>query len=211
MGLEDRLLCVATEVASGCHADIGTDHALLPLYLLNNGLCEKVVVSEMSPNAYLVARQALWGRPAQVFQGDGLEPFEGIQMDSLSLCGLGGSKIREILRAYPERVPDRVIVQANRDSHKVRRWGTEAGFHLIREQLAQGHWLYEILTFHRGTGPDPAYQDLEEELGFYFGPHFLGSANPILKEELHRRKSLQKKHPRNRQLQRIERALELLS
>ena len=207
--MEERLLCVTTEVAPGCHADIGTDHALLPLYLLNNGLCEKVVVTEKSPHAYSIARQALWGRQAQVLQGDGLEPLESLRVDSLSLCGMGGSNICAILEAYPDRVPDIVITQANRDSQKARRWGRAAGFHLVKEQLAEGWSLYEILTFHRKTGPDPAYNDLEEELAFYFGPHLLGSANPLLKKELDRRKSLQKKHPRNRQLQRIDRALEL--
>ena len=66
MALDERLMCVTTEVSSDCHADIGTDHALLPLYLLNNGLCSKVVATEKSPNALRVARQALWGRNAEV-------------------------------------------------------------------------------------------------------------------------------------------------
>ena len=97
MSLEDRLLYVTTEVAPGCHADIGTDHALLPLYLLNHGICCEVIVTEKSPHAYRVARQALWGREAEVLLGDGMEPLEGRKVDSLSLCGMGGTNICEIL------------------------------------------------------------------------------------------------------------------
>ena len=210
MALDERLMCVTTEVSSDCHADIGTDHALLPLYLLNNGLCSKVVATEKSPNALRVARQALWGRNAEVLLGDGLEPLEGLEFGSLSICGMGGSNICEILEAHPDRVPDILVVQANRDSHKVRRWAYTAGMHLAREQLSQGRWLYEILTFHRAEGGDPAYRDVEQELGFDFGPHLLKSAHPLLKEGLLRRQSLQHDHPRNEELQRVRRALEFL-
>jgi tRNA (adenine22-N1)-methyltransferase len=210
MSLEGRLMCVTTEVASDCHADIGTDHALLPLYLLNNGLCAEVVVTEKSPNAYRVARQALWGRQAEVLLGDGLEPLQDRRLGSLSICGMGGSNICEILDAHPTTVPDIVISQANRDSHKVRRWGHSAGFHLVNEQMASGRWLYEILTFHRRLGHDPAYEGIDQELAFHFGPHLLRSGNPLLTEELLRREGLQTEHPRNRELQRVRQALKFV-
>lgn len=200
-------MCVTTEVSSGCHADIGTDHALLPLYLLNNQLCSKVVATEKSPNAYRVARQALWGRNAEVLQGDGLEPLKGLEVESLSICGMGGSNICEILADHPEQIPDIVVVQANRDSHKVRRWAYESGFHLIREQLAQGRWMYEILTFWRRPGEDPAYAEMDLELGFHFGPNLLCARHPLLKQELLRKRELQQEHPKNAELERVKLAL----
>ncbi len=210
MALDERLMCVTTEVSSECHADIGTDHALLPLYLLNNGLCTRVLATEKSPNALRVAKQALWGRNAEVLLGDGLEPLGGLEFGSLSICGMGGSNICEILEAHPDRVPDILVVQANRDSHKVRRWAWSAGMHLVREQLSQGRWLYEILTFHRCGGADPAYHGVEHELGFHFGPRLLKSADPLLKKELLRREELQQDHPRNEELQRVRQGLEFL-
>ncbi|MCA9781310.1 MAG: SAM-dependent methyltransferase [Candidatus Eremiobacteraeota bacterium] len=207
MALDERLMCVTTEVSPDCHADIGTDHALLPLYLLNNGICSKVVATEKSPNALRVAKQALWGRNAEVVLGDGLEPLGEIEFGSLSICGMGGSNICEILEAHPDRVPDILVVQANRDTHKVRRWAVRSGFHLVREQLAQGRWLYEILTFRRRERADPAYQDVDHELGFHFGPHLIKSRHALLKEELLRRRELQEDHPANVELQRVTRAL----
>lgn len=209
MSLEERLKCVTTEVDARCHADIGTDHALLPLYLLNNGLCRMVVATEKSPNALRVARQALWGRQAEVLLGDGLEPLAGHQPGSLSICGMGGSNIVEILQAYPDRVPPILVIQANRDSHKVRRWGYETGYHLVREQLAPGRYLYEVLTFHRSEGADPAYREMDLELAFFFGPHLLKSGHPLLKEELLRRRSVLTDHPKNAELSRVKRALEI--
>lgn len=207
LALDARLRCVTTEVSPDCHADIGTDHALLPLYLLNHQICSRVIATERSPRAFRVARQALWGRGAEVLLGEGLAPLEGFEVRSLSICGMGGSNICEILRAHPEFVPDTLVLQANRDAHKVRRWAFASGFHLIREQLAEGFQLFEILTFHRRSGEDPAYLGLDRELGFHFGPHLLRSKDTRLEKELQRRRALQHDHPKNRELQRIRQAL----
>lgn len=210
MSLDDRLLKVTTEVSPGCHLDVGTDHALLPLYLLNHQLCEKVIATEISPGPLHVAKQALWGRAADVRLGDGLEPVDKGEADSLSICGMGGSNAVEILEAAPSKVPPRVVIQVNRDSHKVRRWAREAGFHLLREQMTKGTWTYEILTFQKAGGEDRAYQGLDPELAFHFGPHLLKEKHPLLKEELQRRKAYHREHPRNQELQRIKAALEYL-
>lgn len=206
--LEDRLLKVCTEVSADCHADIGSDHALLPLYLLNNKISRRLLVTEKSPNAFRVARQALWGRQAEVFLGDGMEPLAGFEFGSVSLCGMGGSTICEILQARPELLPDTVISQANRDSHKVRRWAYRSGYHLVREQLAQGRYLYEILTFRKASGIDPAYQNIEPELAFHFGPHLLRQGAPLYVAELEQRFARQNSHPENRERVRLMKALQ---
>ena len=120
MSLDPRLLRVSTEIPYGIHADVGTDHALLPIYLLNHKICEKVIATEKSHSAYRVSKQALWGKQAESRLGDGLAPLFAGEATSLSLCGMGGNLICEILEAEPDKVPDVVVVQANRDSHKVR-------------------------------------------------------------------------------------------
>lgn len=208
--LEDRLLRVATEVEGGCHLDIGTDHAQLPLHLLNHHLCTRVIATEKSDKAYQVARQALWGRAAEVRLGDGLEPIGFGEGDSLSLCGLGGSVIVKILQAEPAKIPPLLIVQANRDTHRVRRWARSGGYHLHKEQKVKGFWSYEILTFRRAPGPDPAYARVPEDLGLWFGPHLLAGRHPLLLEELQLRRHRHHDHPDNDDLRRIKAALEFL-
>lgn len=210
--LEDRLLFVTTEVAGDCHCDVGTDHALLPLYLLSHKLCRKIIATEKREGPYRVARQALWGREADVRLGDGLTPLEPGEAQSVSLCGMGGSLIVEILEAQPERIPPIVIVQANRDSHKVRRWARRSGYHLKKEQLARGHWLYEVLTFSKApmSDDDLAYAGIPEELAFHFGPLLLKEKHPLLRADLANRKAHHREHPQNLELQRIKRALSLM-
>ena len=211
MSLEDRLLLAAGEVSAGCHGDVGTDHAQLPLYLLSHRLCEKVIATEKSESAYLVAKQALWGRrDAEVRLGDGLTPFGEGELQSVSLCGMGGSLVEEILLADPGKVPDIVITQANRDNFKIRRWARDAGFHLVKEQMAQGHWVYEILTFHRAKGEDPAYDGISEELALFYGPRLLKARHPLLISDLKRRLGYLPEHPRNEELRRVKEALKIV-
>ena len=149
----------------------------------------------------------LWGRQAESRLGDGLGPLLVGEVTSLSLCGMGGNLICEILEAEPEKVPDVVVVQANRDSHKVRMWAQRAGFHLVREQMVSGRWAYQILTLHRCEGPDPAYANVDLELSYYFGPRLLKDRDPVLLGELARRLARHREHPENRDLQRVKAAL----
>ena len=208
--IDERLRMVSTEVVNGCHGDVGTDHAQLPLYLLNHKLVKKVVATEKSEGPMLVARQALWGREADVRLGDGLQPFQPGELQSLSLCGMGGSLIVEILEAHPGGIPDRAVVQANRDSWKVRKWALSTGFHLLKEQMAQGHWVYEILTFQRVPGEDPAYQQVPTELALHFGPRLLKQKHPLLLSELQRKLGYLKPHSRNQERNRIVDAMNFL-
>ena len=208
--LDARLLAVASEIPSGCHADVGSDHAKLPLYLLEHKICHKVVVTEKSPSAFQVARQALWGREAEVRLGDGLEPLAAGEVDSVSLCGMGGALIAKILSKVPEKVPPVVVAQANRDSYKVRHWAAEFGFHAVKEQLIQGSRVFEVLSFRRRPGADPAYDGIPLELGLHFGPLLIQGRHPLLNQELERRLALYKEHPSNRDLLRIKQCLNLL-
>lgn len=204
-------MLTSTEVSDQCHGDVGTDHALLPIYLLNHQLCQKVIATEKSESACLVAKQALWGRRnAEVRLGDGLQPFQPGELQSVSLCGMGGSLIVEILESSPERIPDIIVTQANRDNHKIRSWARSHNFHLAREQMAQGHWVYEILTLHRKSGQDPSYRDVPEELAQHYGPLLLKERHPLLISDLERRLGYLPEHPKNLELKRVKEALAFL-
>lgn len=208
--VEDRLLMVSTEVSSECHADIGTDHALLPIYLLTHGLCRFVIATEKSSSAFRIAKRALWGKSAEVRLGDGLCVLEPGEVQSVSICGLGGTLIADILSRDEALIPARVVVQANRDSWKLRRWGLRSGFHLVREQLAEGHWLYEILTFQKTSGPDPAYSDVPLDLAVHFGPHLLKERHPLREQDLRQRERYLAGQPRREDIQRVNSALNFL-
>ncbi|MCV4600236.1 class I SAM-dependent methyltransferase, partial [Escherichia coli] len=88
---------VAEQIWARIHADIGSDHALLPKYLLQTGRVERVIAVEKSAAPYERSRRALEGLRAEVRLGDGLGPLGGGEADSLSLSGMGAQRMVGIL------------------------------------------------------------------------------------------------------------------
>ena len=76
--LDDRLKAVADLVLPGkTAADIGTDHNYLPVFLVQNNICEHVIASDRADGPYrnaasLVKRLALEDK-IKVRLGEGLE------------------------------------------------------------------------------------------------------------------------------------------
>lgn len=204
--LEPRLLAVASEISAGPHADIGADHAYLLLHLLETGRCQKVIAVEKSRPAYYIAKTNL-GYRGEARMGDGFACLEVGEVASVSLCGLGGSRIASILEKEPEKVPDLVVVQANRDSVFVRQWAKNSGFHLVTEQMVVGHWNYSVLTFRRRDGADPAYDGLCEDLALRFGPHLLAERHELLKANVLKEWSRFRNYPTSQEKSLYQRAI----
>ena len=182
--LDQRLAAVA-ELASGpTVADIGTDHALLPRYLLENGLARRVIAIEKNEEPARVAREALRGYEAELRVGDGFEVLNPGEVDCATLCGLGGWLIASLLCRTPDKVPSRLVLQANRDTPLLRVWAAESGYHLIDERMVAGFWNFSILSLARRPGPDPIYEGLPRELANEFGPHLLKQRHPLLHRDV---------------------------
>ena len=209
--MDSRLLAVAELIRASVHADIGTDHGLLPIYLLESRRVERVVVVEKHEGPYDRASRALEGYPAKVLRGDGFEPLDELELDSASICGMGGHLITRILNRRPETLPDRLFIQANRNSELVRSWALENGFHIDCEKLIPGYWNYPILGLARAPGRDPAYEGIPLELGLLYGPLLLKQREPLLLAELKERRDYFASKQASKELSRIEQALELLS
>lgn len=185
--LDARLLAVASLVAGPVVADIGTDHGLLPRYLLEQGIAQRVIAVEKSEGPWEVARQALESYEAEVRLGDGFSPLEPGEVDCACICGMGAWLITSLLSRDPKKVPPRLVLQANRDTPLLRVWARESGFHLVDEAMAEGFWNYSVLALERREGPDPAYQGLPLDLAQEFGPHLLRARHPLLCDEVNER------------------------
>lgn len=184
IALDQRLAAVASLVSGPCVADIGTDHALLPRFLLDSGIAQRVIAVEKHDAPAEVARQALRGYEAEVRLGDGFDVIGVNELDCATLCGLGGWLMVSLLCRYPERLPPRLVLQANRDTPLLRVWAAQSGYHLESEMMVSGHWNFVILSLVRAQGPDPAYLGMPRELANEFGPHLLRQRHPLLRQEI---------------------------
>lgn len=181
--LEPRLLAVAQEIQAQTHADIGSDHALLPRYLLATGRVQRVIAVEKNQGPWENSRRALQDLNAEVRLGDGLGALRAGEADSLSLSGMGAKRMVRILSAHPANMPLRVVVQPNDSAEPLRRWALDVGLGLLNEQMVEGFWRYTILSF--GVGDSATYGDLPIEIALRFGPILLKQKHPLLKADLH--------------------------
>jgi len=102
----ERLQAIAEFVSQGSVlADIGSDHAYLPIRLYREGRCKKYILTDIKPGPLEKTRasinKALGGIPQEfsLRMGDGLEPISKGEADVCVIAGMGGESIIDILAA----------------------------------------------------------------------------------------------------------------
>ena len=118
MHLDKRLQAVAALVPEGVSlADIGTDHAYLPVWLWEQGRITRAVAGDIAAGPCRAARNtvAMYGAAGaiEVRQGSGLEVLTPGEVECIAICGMGGSTIISILEASMEIAKDaqRLVLQ----------------------------------------------------------------------------------------------------
>jgi tRNA (adenine22-N1)-methyltransferase len=157
--LGPRLNCIASLIGYKARlADIGTDHAYLPIVLCEQGKIESAVAIDLNYSPYQTALAAVqnhkFTRKIDVRLGDGLQPLLPGEIDTIALAGMGGKTMLEILFARPDilsEVSD-LIVQPQGLESKVRYDLLEAGWLLREEHLAEEGRVYVVMAFSRKTG-----------------------------------------------------------
>ncbi|HSC84304.1 MAG TPA: tRNA (adenine(22)-N(1))-methyltransferase TrmK [Pseudomonas sp.] len=179
--LSMRLERVAAHVPAGARlADIGSDHGYLPVALLSRGLIAAAVIGEVALTPFHAAQRSVrkhaLGQQVSVRLADGLaaiEPEDAIT--AISLCGMGGETIRDILASGKARLSgqERLILQPNGGEQPLRLWLMENGYRILGEEvLRENRFVYEIIVAER-SGP---VRYSAEEL--YFGPLQMQARSP---------------------------------
>ncbi|MFZ5897957.1 MAG: tRNA (adenine(22)-N(1))-methyltransferase [Bacillota bacterium] len=180
--LGERLAAVARYVTpDAVVADIGTDHALLPLYLVEEGISPRAIAVDVADGPYTAALQAVRERGliqlVDVRLGDGLSVVRPGEADVLVLAGMGGNTMREILDASPEVVEkaSRIIVQPMEQQAAIRQWFASHGWAIVDEELVEeSNRLYQVIAAERGEPWDATPLEME------VGPLLVKSKHPLL-------------------------------
>lgn len=169
----------------GCKlADIGSDHALLPVYAVKNGLALSAVAGEVNEGPLKAAQQqvAQAGLTSSIAvrKGDGLAVVSPGEVDTITIAGMGGALIASILEAGQEKLAGvhTLVLQPNVGEDLVRRWLLRHEWALTEESiLEEDGKIYEILTARR----------LSDSAGFnaqLYAPRALPGSEMKLTEEL---------------------------
>ncbi|MDQ0254374.1 tRNA (adenine22-N1)-methyltransferase [Evansella vedderi] len=187
--LSKRLEKVASYVRAGSSvADIGSDHAYLPVHLVSRGIARRAIAGEVNKGPLTTAIKQIKKNnlEAKIHAklGNGLEVIEGEEVDTVTICGMGGPLISQILEEGKGELSNvsRLILQPNIAADHVRRFLLNNQWELKDESILKedGH-IYEILMAEKGK-PLVAYSDdLEKEL--WLGPFLLKKKSPEFMEK----------------------------
>lgn len=172
MQLSRRLQTVAALVpACACLADIGTDHAYVPVWCVKNGICERALACDVRPGPLHIAQKSireygLEGR-IQTRLSDGLDALLPGEADVLVIAGMGGLLIADILsrgRAVLTGTT-RLILQPMTAAEELRSFLYQHGFRVMDEHVvAEEGKFYNLIEVALG-------QDMPTEKDIIVGRH----------------------------------------
>ena len=157
MELTARLQAVADQVPHGASfADIGTDHAYLPVWLLLNGRIDHAIAADLREGPLNSARETaqFYGVSNQISFRlcNGLADIRADEVDVVAIAGMGGETIAMILESAPWTKNGKLLLlQPMTSFPDLRLWLQQNGYCIERETIAkEGRRLYSCLTVRAG-------------------------------------------------------------
>ena len=151
--LNQRLTTVCNYLVPGNLADIGSDHAYLPIYAIQHGLITHAIAGEVIKGLLKREKNVSDNQLNNVIDvrlGDGLSVLrQNESIQNITICGMGGPLIARILnegRIHLANGP-RLILQSNIQTEVLRYTLMTLNYQIIEEVILEekGH-IYEIVV-----------------------------------------------------------------
>ena len=195
MQISNRLRAVASMVTQGNRvADIGCDHAFVPIYLIREGRIPSAIAMDVNSGPLLRARDHIdsYGLSEYIETrlSNGLSALGAGEADTVIIAGMGGPLMQEILcdgKEILREIPE-MILQPQSDLEGFRRFLARNGYGITQEHmiLEDGKY-YQMMRAVHGE----VYE--LDEMQYRFGPMLLAEKNPILARVLERESILKRK------------------
>ena len=171
-GLGKRLLSASNLVRQGAYfADVGTDHAYLPLFLLEEGRICGAVCADINegPLKSAVRNAEESGLSDKIIfkLTDGAQGLSDMGITDYAICGMGGELIAKIIEESPhlKSAGIRLILQPMSKQADLRRMLAASGFYTVSEVYSYDAGKYYLCLAVEYDGTPRAISDIEAELG----------------------------------------------
>ncbi|WP_214765420.1 MULTISPECIES: tRNA (adenine(22)-N(1))-methyltransferase TrmK [unclassified Exiguobacterium] len=189
--LDQRLTKVVSYIPQGAVlADIGSDHAFVPCYCIQQGLVERAIAGEVNVGPMEAAQGQValvqLDEQIEVRLGSGLTVLTPGEVTAVTIAGMGGTLIATILEEGKAHLSgeERLILQPNVDAVDVRKWLLEHGYALLSEAIVKENGkIYEILVAEKGEEMIYAEDADIRKWELLFGPQLMREKAPAFIEK----------------------------
>ena len=191
--LTPRLQCVA-DCIQPCRllADIGTDHAYIPIYSIQNGIAHNAIASDVVKGPLQIAEENIkkYGFKDKILTAiaDGLDSAKGA--DVIVIAGMGGKLICSLIQKNKiiAKSACYMVLQPMTCSYELRKFLHSNGFLIADEKLtAEENKIYNIMVVK------PGIEKYDDEFFYYIGKKLFENQDPLLSKYIRLRAKVLKK------------------
>ncbi|MCD7822553.1 MAG: class I SAM-dependent methyltransferase [Oscillospiraceae bacterium] len=133
-------------------ADIGTDHAWLPIYLVSSRRCDRAYACDIAEGPLSFAKKNIAAagleNRIETVLSDGLTKLSDDSISDIVIAGMGGEMIRDILANDKDKAERaNLILQPNTRSWELIDWLSRNGFEISEQKaVADGKFTYPVIN-----------------------------------------------------------------
>ena len=163
--------------------DIGCDHGLLDIYLIQNRKNINILASDINENALNNAIKNIkkynLENTIKTIKSDGLNNIDTTNKDTIIIAGMGSHTIVGILYCNLKKIKniDTLIIQSNNDIDFLRYKIVSIGYYIEKETLIKDkNIIYTVIKFKKG-------HKFYTRKQLYFGPYLLKENSTLFQEK----------------------------
>lgn len=190
MKLSKRLQTIADFVKKGAVvADIGTDHAHIPIYLIKNNIISRAYACDINAGPLEKAKENInyYGvKNIELRLSNGLEKLKTDEADTFIIAGMGGELIIDILdrgQGFFDK-KNTFILSPHTKIEEVRNYLLRKGLKILKEDMCIDEGKFYTVMEAVYTGKTFSYTQGE----LLFGKYLIDNKNPVLFEYLKKEK-----------------------
>ena len=184
--INKRLLVCSELVRVGAVlADVGTDHAYLPIYLLEKGIIARAVLSDINQGPLNKAREnsekAGFIHRVELHLCNGAGELSECGATDYAVCGMGGELIADIIEHAPHLKNENInlILQPMSKPEVLREYLFLNGFEILKERYVTDMGKHYVCILARFSGVDTPFS--ETDVRFGKNDAFIGAKSEELK------------------------------
>ena len=187
MKLSKRLQTIADFVKkNSVVADIGTDHAHIPIYLIKNNIIDKAYACDINKGPLEKAKENIenFGASENIVLrlSNGLDKMSSKEVDTIIIAGMGGELIIDILnrgKAFFDK-KNTFILSPHTKTDEVRDYLIRKGFKILKEDMCIDEGKFYTVMEGRYTENKLMYSEAE----LLYGKFLIENKHPVLLEFL---------------------------